>query len=256
MREVREPIPYREMTSIDLFKKRIRVLDLTREISPDMPVYPGLIKPNFWWHLTHKESKLRIGEESGFQGYAVKGIVMCEHVATHVDAVYHFNANRPDLTVETIPLEYLITPAAWIDLSFVKPCTNITLQNVRDAMAKAGVDRLERGSSLLYYTGSAERYEDPLVFVTQYPGLDSEASHWILDQEVVNVLTDAPSTDNPVDLSYHNHRAHGERLVIHTEIVANINKIPKHSGFYLFLTPLKLKGGTGSPARALALWEE
>lgn len=256
MREAREPAPYREMTSVELFNRRIRVLDLTREIGPDLPVYPGHMKTNFWWHMTHRESKLRIGEESAFRGYGVKGIVMCDHISTHVDAVYHFNADRPDLTVDTIPLETLLTPAAWIDLSFAKPRTNITLQNVKDAMAEGGVDRLERGSSFLYYTGAAERWGDPLAFVTQYPGLDSEASHWILDQGVVNVLTDAPSTDNPADLSYHNHKAHGERLVIHTEIVANINKIPRHTGFYLLMAPLRLKGCTGSPVRALALWEE
>ncbi len=251
-----EPTAYREMTAVDLFGKRIRVLDLTREIGPDLPVYPGHMKTNFWWHMTHRESKLRIGEKSRFQGYGVKGIVMCDHISTHVDAVYHFNADRPDLTVESIALETLITPASWIDLSFVRPRTNITLENVKGAMARAGVDRLERGSSLLYYTGAGDRWGDPEAFVTQYPGLDSEASYWILDQGVVNVLTDAPSTDNPADLSYHNHTAHGERLVIHTEIVSNINKIPKHTGFYLLVAPLKLKGCTGSPARILALWEE
>lgn len=213
------------------------------------------MKTNFWWHMTHRESKLRIGEDSAFQGYGVKGIVMCDHVSTHVDAVYHFNADRPDLTVDRIPLETMITPAAWIDLSFVEPRTNITLRDVRQAMGKAAVERLAAGSSLLYYTGASERWNDPLAFVTQYPGLDSEASNWILDQGVLNVLTDAPSTDNPADLSYHNHRAHGERGVVHTEIVANIDKIPLHQGFVLVLTPLRLKGCTGSPVRALALWE-
>lgn len=92
--------------------------------------------------------------------------------------------------------------------------------------------------------------------VTEYPGLDAEASRWILDQGVVNVCTDAPSTDNPADLYYPNHLAHGERLVVHTELVANITKIPKHEGFYVLMLPLKLEGSTGSPIRALAMWEE
>jgi kynurenine formamidase len=70
----------------------------------------------------------------------------------------------------------------------------------------------------------------------------------------VNLATDAPSTDNPVDTDYPNHRTHGERLVIHTEMVANMELIPRHDGFWVAFFPLKLVGGTGSPARAIAMW--
>ncbi len=94
-----------------------------------------------------------------------------------------------------------------------------------------------------------------MAFITQYPGLDEEASRWILDQGVVNVLTDAASTDNPADLDYPNHRTHAERLVVHTEIVRNIPKIPRHQNFHLLMLPLRWKGATGSPVRALAMWE-
>ena len=92
--------------------------------------------------------------------------------------------------------------------------------------------------------------------MTQYPGLDYEATNWIIDQGVVNVMTDAPSTDNPADSSYPNHLSHGRRLVVHTELTANITKIPMHQGFYVIVMPLRWKGLSGSPVRALALWEE
>ena len=44
-----------------------------------------------------------------------------EHVSTHVDAVWHFNPDRPDLTIDRLPWEHLITPAAWINVSDVAP---------------------------------------------------------------------------------------------------------------------------------------
>lgn len=68
------------------------------------------MKTNFWWHLTHDECKLRLGEESKYGGYAVRGIVTCDHVSTHVDAVYHFDKSKPHLTVDKITLKELITP--------------------------------------------------------------------------------------------------------------------------------------------------
>lgn len=122
-------------------------------------------------------------------------------------------------------------------------------------MADAKLERLPAGGSVLYYTGAATRWGRPLEFVSTYAGLDAEASRWILDQGVVNVLTDAVSTDVPSDLGFPNHTAHAEYLVNHTEIVNNIDRVPVHSGFGLLVAPLRLVGCTGSPARIFALWD-
>jgi kynurenine formamidase len=250
-----EPKTYAEAADITFFGKRLKVLDLSREISADIPIYPGHMKVNFWSHLTHEESRLRLGD-SPFRGYAVTGMVLCDHVSTHMDAVWHFNPDRPDLTIDAVPIELCFTEAVWIDVSDVRPRTHITLERVREAMRQAEVDRLPKGGALLYYTGAATRWTDHLAFVSQYPGLDEEASRWILDQGVVNVLTDAVSTDNPADLSYPNHRMHAEYLVNHTEVVNNIERIPMHKGFSVLLVPLRLVGCSASPVRAFALWEE
>lgn len=248
------PRTYTELAEVTFLGKRLKVLDLSREISPDIPVYPGHMKVSFWTHLSHAESRLRMGD-TPFKGYAVNGLVLCDHDSTHIDAIYHFNPDRPDLTAETIPLELSFTEGVWLDVSDVPPRSHITLDRIRRAMDEAAVNELPTGGTLLYYTGAGERWDDPLAFVSQYPGLDTEASRWILDQGVVNVMTDAVSTDNPADVTYPNHTAHAEYLVNHTEIVNNINRIPVHQGFSVLLAPLRLVGCTGSPVRVLAVWE-
>jgi kynurenine formamidase len=247
---------YSERAEITLFGRRAGVLDLTREISPEIPVYPGHMKVAMWDHLTHEESRMRLGD-TPFRGYAVKGISMCDHDSTHMDAIYHFQPDRPDLTIDKFPIEHTFTEAAWIDVSDVQPRTHITLERVRRALDAAGIERLPAGGTLLYYTGAAKHWEagDSIAFCSQYAGLDAEASRWILDQGVVNVLTDAVSTDNPADPTYPNHTAHAERLVNHTEVVANIEKIPVHQGFTVMVMPLRLIGATGSPVRVFAMWE-
>ena len=249
-----EPVRYSDMTVVNFLGRRLHVLDLTRELAPEIPVYPGHMKVAMWTHLSHAESKLRIGD-TPFRGYAVNGIALCDHDSTHIDAVYHFNQDRPDLTADAIPMELFFTEAVWIDVSDVAPRTHITLERIRAGLATAGVSTLPKPGSFLYYTGAATKWHMPLDFVTQYPGLDEEASRWILDQGVVNVLTDAVSTDNPADLSYPNHSVHAEYLVNHTEVVANIERIPMHSGFGVVLMPLRLMGCTGSPARICAVWD-
>jgi kynurenine formamidase len=249
------PGDYRDEVELDLLGRRVRILELSRELSPTMPIYPGHVGVAFWNHLTHEQHRrTRLPEDSPFAGYAVRGLVASEHVSTHVDAVWHFNPERPELTIDKVPWEHLITPAAWIDVSGDPPAAHISVDVVRRALDRAEV-RLRPGMTLLYYTGWAKRWHDPYGFVSGYPGLDKEASEWLLNQGLVNLGTDAPSTDHPADLTYPNHRTHAERCVIHTEIVNNIERIPRHENFWVAFFPLRLEGGTGSPARAIALWE-
>ena len=250
-----EPRRYTDLAEISFFGKRLKVLDLSRELSPEIPVYPGHMKVAIWTHMTHEESLLRLGD-TPFRGYTVNGISLCDHDSTHLDAVYHYNPDRPDLTIDTFPIEKCFSEAVWIDVSDVQPRTHITLERVRRGMDEAGVQRLPEGGALLYYTGVSTLWSEGTAFLTQYPGLDAEASRWILDQGVINILTDAPSTDNPADLSYPNHTACAEYLVNHTEIVANIDRIPVHQGFSIMVIPLRLMRCSASPVRVFALWEE
>ena len=249
-----DPGGYRDEVELELLGRRVRLLELSREVAPDIPVYPGHVGVAFWDHLTHEQvRRQRLPPTSSFPGYAVRGLVASEHVSTHVDAVWHFQPDRPDLTIDRTPWEHLITPGAWIDVSDVPPREHITLDRVRRALDEAGV-RLRPGMTLLYRTGADRLWHEPFRYLAEYPGLDREASEWLLDQGIVNLGTDAVSTDTPADPDYPNHAAHGERLVIHTEVVANIDRIPRHDGFWVAFFPLRLVGGTGSPARAVALW--
>ncbi len=252
----KDTITYQPEATVGLLGKKVHVLDLSHEVSPTMPIYPGHQKVALWSHLSHEEVRMRLPADAEFMGYSVTGIVLCDHVSTHMDAISHFNADRPDLSIDTVPFQTLITPAVWIDLSFVPGRTSITLADVREGMEQAGLEAIPKGGTLLYWTGNERHWNDPMRCVTDYPGLDGEATNWILDQGVVNVGTDAPSLDNPADLYYPNHLAHGRRLVNHTEFVANITRVPRHEGFYVMTFPLMFRGASGSPVRMIALWEE
>jgi kynurenine formamidase len=246
---------YRGTETLEVFGRTMRALDLGHELSDEIPVYPGHMKVATWWHITHEESVMRMGD-TDFWGYGVRGMSLCEHVSTHVDAVSHFNPHRPDLSVDAIPLSTMITPAAWIDLSFVEPRTDISMNQLRRGLDEAEVT-IEPGSTLLYYTGVESLWtSDPKRLLTHYPGMGEEASRWLLDQGIVNLCTDAVSTDNPANMHYPNHRAHGERLVVHTELVANMTQIPIHHGFWFMMLPLRFVGMTGSPIRPIALWND
>ena len=195
------PGDYSDETEVELLGRRVRLLELSREVSTTMPVYPGHVGVAFWDHLTHEQvRRTRLPPDSPFRGYVVRGIVGSEHVSTHVDAIWHFNPDRPDLTIDKLPWEHLITPAAWIDVSDVPPREHIRLDRVRRALDDVEVT-LRPGMTLLYYTGVGQLWDEPFRFLSEFPGLDREASEWLLDQGLVNVATDAVSTDTLADLT-------------------------------------------------------
>ena len=83
------PGDYRDEVEIDLLGRRVRLLEISREVSETMPVYPGHVSVNFWDHLTHEQVKRqRLPEDSPFRGYAVRGCVGSEHVSV--------TSTRPD----------------------------------------------------------------------------------------------------------------------------------------------------------------
>src|SRR4029078_11075962 len=98
--------------------------------------YPGHVKVAFWDYLTHEQvRRQRLPPGSPFAGFAIRGLVVSQHVSTHLDAVWHFNPDRPDLTIDKLPWEHLITPAAWIDLSDAPPREHSRLDRVRPWLA-------------------------------------------------------------------------------------------------------------------------
>ncbi len=163
---------------------------------------------------------------------------------------------RQNLPNDTIVFPTMTTPGVWVDLSFVPHGSRITLGDSTMGMEAASVHDIPEGATFMYWTGAENIRENPLKRVDGYPGLDPEASDWILGRGVANVCTDAPGVDNPPDLSYRSHLINGKRPIKHTEPVANMRRIPRHEGFYVIALPKKVEGVAGSTIKMIALWEE
>src|SRR5438046_8121399 len=94
------PGDYRDEVEVELLGRRVRILELSREVSESMPVYPGHVKVAFWEHLTHEQvRRQRLPAESPFRGYAVRGLVGSEPVSTHVAAGWPFHTAHPDIPI-------------------------------------------------------------------------------------------------------------------------------------------------------------
>lgn len=228
----------------------VRLIDLSQEIYTGMQVYPGHLKTVIFEWVSHEEMNKILG--TGFS-YRTCGILISDHGGTHVDSIEHISTKPGALTIDKIPLDWFYGEGICLDVSHVKPKTYITKKDLEDALAKHKLE-IKKNDHVLLYTGTAKKL-GTWEYLTEYPGLDYEATLFLADKGVRNIGIDAPSIDNPVDKTYPAHRVCGERDLLNTENLVNLDLVVGKR-FKIALFPLKIRNGTGSPVRAVAILED
>lgn len=191
--------------------------------------------------------------EGGFS-YGSKGLLMSDHGPTHVDALRHLDPREGAPSIDEMGLNLFYGDAICVDLSHKEPQTYISGEDLDEAVDKSGAP-VREGDVLLLYTGTYDRYQGTAEYTSQYPGLDEAGSDWIVEKEIKAFGVDSPSPDNPVSRTYPCHMMCREHGIHHYENLANLDQlVGKRFTFVGF--PLRIRGGTGSPVRAVAVLDE
>jgi len=226
----------------------MELIDLSQEIYQGMNVYPGHLKTVVWEHASHEETAKNF--EGGFS-FRSSGLLMSDHGPTHVDAIAHLDPRDTAPTIDAMPLETFYGPATCIDLSHKQAHEYVSAEEMDAAEAAAGV-RVEPGTILLMRTGTFDRLYGSPEYTTQYPGLDESASEWLRERGVKAFGVDSPSPDNPISKTYPVHMMCRAEGITHFENLANLDRVVGRR-FTFIGFPLKIRAGTGSPVRAVAV---
>lgn len=225
----------------------IRLIDLSQEIYQGMPVFPLHQKTMIFPNITHEECKKQIGFE-----FATNNLLINEHGPTHSDAIYEYDPKGP--TIDEMPLEFFYGPAICLDVSHISPDAYISPADLDRALRKASLE-IQEGDIVLLYTGHYKRAYGTDEWLTRYTGLDYNGAKWLAEKGVLNIGIDAPAIDNPKDAKYSGHLVCREYQITNTENLCNLDKVAGQRFLYFGL-PLKIRKGTGSPVRAVALFIE
>jgi len=255
----------------------VRVVDLSGTVEADQPVYPGNQRTQFWTTMTHEESghtwsrttgeetaaakrKLRAKREGDDEEHPlVRSVLMSEHGPTHVDAPAHFDPTN-DETIEQVPLERFYTDAVGVDCSHVDSSAYVTVEDLEAALDDTDLT-LQDGDAITIHLGHRERnyrvddHEKRYAYLYDHTGLTEDATRWLGERGVDNIGIDAPSVDHSDALSTKEYPAHdvcAEYGMLNVENMANLDAVVGRR-FTLCAFPLKLRGGTGSPLRPVAL---
>lgn len=225
------------------------VIDLSQEIFQGMSVFP-MHQPTFiMTNMTHEENMKNTGSKS--LGFSARNLLISEHCGTHCDAVWEYKPSGN--SIENMPLQYFFGSAICIDLSHI-PCSRyIEANDIKEAINKSG-QSLSKGDIVLLYTGHYDRNFETNKWQTDYSGLSYDGAKYLAGCGVVNIGVDAPSIDHPHDINFSGHLICGEYDITNTENLCNLEQVV-NKRFLYFGLPLKIRAGSGSPIRAIALVE-
>ena len=226
-----------------------RLLDLSQEIYQGMPVYQGHLKTVIWTHATHEETARNF--EGGFS-FTSNGVLLCDHGPTHVDALKHLDPSPDAPAIDQMALDVFYGPATCVDVSHAAPHAYITRADIEASIERDHVD-VRPGDIVLFYTGTYTRLGGAPEYSLDYPGLDETASQWIVDRGIKTFGVDSPSPDNPISKTYPIHMMCRKHGITHYENLANLDQVVGKR-FIFAGFPLRFRGGTGSPVRAIAIF--
>jgi len=196
--------------------------------------------------------------------YAANNFRAAEHGGTHLDAPIHFAEGRK--TVDQIPLEQLIAPAAVIDVSEKAQANRDYQAGVDDFAAwEIRYGKIPDKTIVLLRTGYGKFWPDRLKYLgtdksgdeavaeLHFPGLHPEAARWLVANRSINAIgLDTPSIDYGQTKLFESHQILFERNIPALENVANLEQLPT-TGAIVIALPMKIKGGSGGPLRLVAL---
>lgn len=226
----------------------MELIDLSRDIyhkMPRLPNHPMVIIAPF---STHEEK--RVADGYTFSS-AVTSLNMGDHSGTHVDAPMHFDERPGAASIDETPLDNYFTEAVCLDLGHMPLKSDIGIADLEAAEKAAGID-IRPGDTVLLHMDFFRRTYGTDAFITDFPGLTKESATWLGHKGIRMFGVEAVSPGRPGRTNFEVHHVCRDMGFTHIEGLVNLDKLVGRGRFRFIGFPLKIKGGSGSPIRAVA----
>ena len=239
----------------------VRIVDLTHTLDPDFPVI--ILPPEFGQCARFRMEEVSAYDHRG-PGWKWHNLTLNEHTGTHFDAPAHWISGRdlPNNTVDAIPVEDFVGPVVVIDCSDGAATDDdfeLTVEIITAHEATHG--KIPENAWVFMRTDWSKRsgaeYLNMKDDGPHSPGPTPEAIRFLIDERKIRGFgTETVGTDAgqgahytpPYPAHYFLHGAGKYGL----QCMANLDQLPP-TGAVLLAAPLKIKNGTGSPLRVMAL---
>jgi len=239
----------------------LEVVDLTAPLSPETPVLQ--LPPPFANTIPLSLETVSDFDDAGPM-WKWHNIHTGEHTGTHLDAPAHWVTGRDGWTVDQVPPGRLIGPAVVVDVTAEAADDPDFLLEPGHLLAwESTHGRIPDNAWVLLRTGWAARGGSQKTFLNadengpHTPGPSVAGARWLAEERAITGLgvetvgIDAGSAGgmDPAFPAHHHLLGTGKLGLTQLQ---RLDRLPT-TGAVLFVQPLRLVGGTGSPARVFAL---
>lgn len=225
------------------------VHDMTHELSEEFPTFGGVPGISYDKQFDFAEN-----------GYNLYVLNVNEHTGTHIDAPLHFSADGA--SVAELPVESLTCPLCVIDIrarASEDRDTQVTPDDLTEWIANNG--EIPDGAAVAMNSGWASKVgtdefrgaDAARGGSLHFPGFHIEATQMLLEETgAVCMAVDTLSLDHGPSADFATHYAWLPAGRYGIECLAGLDMMPA-AGAMLMVGAPKVRGGTGGPARVMAL---
>ncbi len=243
---------------------KVKCVDLTNTLSPDFPVI--VLPAEFGQCAPFRMEKLSRYDDNGPAWYW-NNISMNEHTGTHFDAPAHWVTGRdlPSNTVDALPVQDFVAPAAVIDISAESAAhadfvlTRAHLENWEAQHGKIPPKHWIALRTDWYKRVGTAGYLNLLEDGAHSPGPDAGAMEFLVhDRDCIGLAVETVGTD--AGQAVHFNPPFPAHSILHgngrygLQCLTNLDQLPTF-GALIVACPLKIEGGSGSPLRVIAMIE-
>jgi len=227
------------------------IIDLSQEIYAGMPVFKDLPSVKMEIHKSHEEwAGIK---NPAKRTPAVHKLELGEHTGTHVDAINHMAIQYEGKSIDKMPLSLFYTEGICLDFSHKKLKELIEPFEIQDACQKANVE-IKKGDTVLLFTDHYRKHFNSENWGNG-PGISIESARWLGEKGISAFGVETMSPGVPKVSNREVHEICGELGFTHYENMINLHQLMGRGRFRFIAFPLKIRGGTGSPVRAVAVFE-
>jgi kynurenine formamidase len=248
-------VPLEHMAASEPMPARIKYIEHAGEGLQQMKQFFGIRPDDLVW--------------SEGKGWAIEEVTAITHTGTHVDAPYHYGATsggQPARTIDEIPLEWCFAPGVVLDMRHKVSGECITVADLQEALQRIAYT-LQAFDIVLIQTGADKRLGSESYFAQ--PGLGREGTLWLVEQGVRVIGIDAYTLDRAFADMVADYRRTGDgrhiwpahfagitREYCQIEKLANLDRLPRPTGFWVSCLPVKIARASAGWCRAVAIVPE
>ena len=224
--------------------------------------------------LDHRDAPVVLGltveDFPDGMGISNETVTLTSHTGTHLDAPLHYgplSAGCPARSVSDVPLEWCYGDGVRLDVRHRGDGEAITTGDVEEAFERLG-HRLRPGEIVLLWTGRDQLWGSA-AYLTDYPGLSRDATAYLVERGARVIGTDAWGIDRPMATMISEYKRTGDRSVLwpahlygrereycQLEKLANLDRLPRGTGFIVACFPAHLSGSGAAWTRVVAILED